>query len=93
LFVWNSCILAFNAAENMSILNSLAFFNLQGQELLVIGLIVLLFFGGAKIPQLMRGLGRGMGEFQEGMKDGKKKFQEAMNDTSDDEESTRKSVS
>lgn len=77
----------------MSILNSLAFFNLQGQEILVIGLIVLLFFGGAKIPQLMRGLGRGMGEFQEGMKDGKKKFQEAMSETSDDEESTRKSVS
>ncbi len=54
-------------------------------ELLVLGGIVLLFFGGAKIPQLMRGLGRGMGEFQEGVKDGKKKFDDAMKDLNSDD--------
>ena len=37
------------------------------QELLVIGLILLLFFGGTKIPELMRSLGRGVKEFKEGM--------------------------
>ncbi len=37
------------------------------QELLVVGLILLLFFGGRKIPELMRSLGRGVKEFKEGM--------------------------
>jgi sec-independent protein translocase protein TatA len=42
---------------------------LSGQEMLVIALIVLLLFGGSKIPQLMRGLGRGIREFKEGQKE------------------------
>lgn len=37
------------------------------QELLIIALIVLLLFGGAKIPQLMRGLGKGVKSFKDGM--------------------------
>ena len=37
------------------------------QEILVIVLIVLLFFGGKKIPELMRGLGKGVKSFKEGM--------------------------
>ena len=36
-------------------------------ELLVIGLVVLLFFGGKKIPELMRGLGKGVRSFKSGM--------------------------
>lgn len=36
-------------------------------ELLVIGLVVLLFFGGKKIPELMRGLGKGVRSFKNGM--------------------------
>ncbi|MBK6499608.1 MAG: twin-arginine translocase TatA/TatE family subunit [Saprospiraceae bacterium] len=38
-------------------------FGMGGQELLVIGLIILVFFGGKKIPELMRGLGSGIREF------------------------------
>ncbi len=38
-------------------------FGLGGQELLVIGMIILVFFGGKKIPELMRGLGSGIKEF------------------------------
>ncbi len=38
-------------------------FGLGGQELMVIGLIILVFFGGKKIPELMRGLGSGIKEF------------------------------
>jgi sec-independent protein translocase protein TatA len=34
------------------------------QELLVIALIVMVLFGGARIPQLMRGLGQGIREFR-----------------------------
>jgi sec-independent protein translocase protein TatA len=38
------------------------------QELILILVIVLLFFGGRKIPELMRGLGRGMKEFKDASK-------------------------
>lgn len=37
-------------------------------EILVIALVVLLFFGGRKIPELMKGLGKGVRSFKEGMK-------------------------
>ena len=39
------------------------------QEILVIALIILLLFGGKKIPELMRGLGKGVKSFKEGMND------------------------
>ena len=42
-------------------------FGLGFQEILVIALIVLLLFGGKKIPELMRGLGTGVKSFKEGM--------------------------
>ena len=38
------------------------------QEVLVIALIVLLLFGGKKIPELMNGLGKGVKSFKDGMK-------------------------
>ena len=38
-----------------------------GQELIVILLIVLLFFGATKIPELMRSFGKGVKEFKDGM--------------------------
>ncbi len=36
-------------------------------EILVIALIVLLLFGGKKIPELMKGLGKGVKSFKDGM--------------------------
>jgi sec-independent protein translocase protein TatA len=39
------------------------------QEILVIALIVLLLFGGKKIPELMKGLGKGVKSFKEGMQE------------------------
>ena len=41
-------------------------FNMGGPEWLLIALVVLLLFGGKKIPQLMRGLGKGISEFKKG---------------------------
>ena len=38
------------------------------QEVLLIGLIVLLLFGGKKIPELMKGLGKGVKSFKDGVK-------------------------
>lgn len=42
------------------------------QEILLIALIVLLFFGGKKIPEMMKGLGKGVKSFKEGMKEDNK---------------------
>lgn len=39
------------------------------QEVLVILLVVVLFFGGKKIPELMKGLGQGVRNFKEGMRE------------------------
>ncbi len=41
--------------------------NLGIWEILLIALIVLLIFGGKKIPELMRGLGKGIRSFKDGM--------------------------
>ena len=43
--------------------------NMGGQEILIIALIILLLFGGKKIPELMRGLGKGVSQFKKGMND------------------------
>jgi sec-independent protein translocase protein TatA len=50
---------------------------LQPWHLILILAIVVLLFGGAKIPELMRGVGKGMGEFKKGMEDGKRGEDEA----------------
>jgi sec-independent protein translocase protein TatA len=45
---------------------------LRGPELILIAVVVLLLFGGRKIPELMRGLGRGVKEFKDGIADDEK---------------------
>lgn len=52
-------------------------------EILVIALVVLLFFGGRKIPELMKGLGKGVRSFKEGM-NGTDKDENASQDTPKD---------
>jgi len=44
-------------------------FGLGTPEIILIALIVLLLFGGKRIPELMRGLGRGVKSFKDGMKE------------------------
>lgn len=41
--------------------------NIGGGEILILVLVVLLFFGGKKIPELMHGLGKGVRSFKDGM--------------------------
>ena len=45
-------------------------FNLGTGELVLIFLILLLLFGGKKIPELMRGTGKGIKEFKKGLNEG-----------------------
>jgi sec-independent protein translocase protein TatA len=42
-------------------------FGIGMQEILLLGLLMLLFFGGKKIPELMKGLGKGMKSFKDGI--------------------------
>jgi sec-independent protein translocase protein TatA len=43
--------------------------NLGAGEITIIALVILLLFGGKKIPELMRGLGKGVKSFKDGMHD------------------------
>ena len=45
------------------------FGNLGAGEIILIVLVVLLLFGAKKIPELARGIGKGMNEFKKGLKD------------------------
>lgn len=47
--------------------HTLLFLGLGMPEILFIALVVLLFFGGKKIPELMKGLGKGVKSFKDGM--------------------------
>ncbi|MBE6261186.1 MAG: twin-arginine translocase TatA/TatE family subunit [Prevotella sp.] len=47
----------------------LLLFGIGMQEVIVLALIVLLLFGGKKIPELMKGLGKGVKSFKDGMKE------------------------
>ena len=51
---------------------SVLLFTMGGTEWLLIALVVLLLFGGKKIPELMRGLGKGISEFKNGRNEGEK---------------------
>jgi sec-independent protein translocase protein TatA len=55
----------------------LLFFNMGGQEILLILLIILIFFGAKKIPELARGLGRGIREFKDATREIKDEVEEA----------------
>ena len=55
--------------KNSEIMTNLLLFGLGLQEIVVIALIVLLLFGGKKIPELMKGLGKGVKSFKDGMKE------------------------
>ena len=48
-------------------MQNILLFGLGMQEVFIIALVVLLLFGGKKIPELMKGLGKGVKSFKEGM--------------------------
>ena len=63
---------------------------IQGWEWVIIGLVVLLLFGGKKIPELMKGLGKGVKNFKEGMKDVEKDIEEIESEIVKDDDSAKK---
>lgn len=70
--------------------NVLLFFSVGAPEIIVLLVLVLLLFGGKKIPELMRGLGRGIREFQDARKQITDELQEGMKDTDKGSSSTEK---
>ena len=62
--------------------NLLLIGNLGTGEILIIALIVLLLGGGKKIPELMRGLGKGVKSFKDGMSDVEKEVKDIDNQIS-----------
>ncbi len=48
-------------------MNTLLFMGIGMQEILVIAVIILLLFGGKKIPELMKGVGKGVKSFKDGL--------------------------
>ena len=49
----------------------------SGSEFLILALLILLFFGGKKIPELMRGVGKGVKSFKEGVNEAKEEINKA----------------
>lgn len=56
-----------NSQVTMILNGLLAFLNLGTGEIIAIVVVILLLFGGKKIPELMRGLGKGVKSFKQGM--------------------------
>lgn len=60
------------------------FLFISGQEIFVILLVVLLLFGANKIPEIARGLGKGMREFRKAADDIKREMNDHTNDLKKD---------
>lgn len=53
----------------------------NGAEWIILALLILLLFGGKKIPELMKGLGKGIRNFKEGMKDVEEEIKKDTSET------------
>jgi len=58
--------------------------SLGAGELVLIALVILLLFGGKKIPELMRGIGKGVRSFKEGMNEAKEEAQKIKDEVEKD---------
>lgn len=57
---------------------------IHGWEWIIIALVILLLFGGKKIPELMKGLGKGVKSFKQGMKEVEEEMSEIKKDLDTD---------
>lgn len=72
---YNSLTLSDSKTNTDYIMNTVLFTiplfigGLRGWEIIIIVLVILLLFGGKKIPELMRGLGKGVSSFKQGLRE------------------------
>ncbi len=57
--------------------------NIRGMQLVIIIAVILLLFGGKKIPELMRGLGKGINSFKQGLNEAKEEINKPIDTTPD----------
>ncbi len=55
-----------------------------GKEIWIILIVVLILFGGKKIPELMRGMGKGIREFNDAKNNVKKEIEDGANNTEEE---------
>ena len=67
----------------------LALFNFGTGEIIVIVLVILLLFGGRKIPELMRGLGKGVKSFKQGMNEVEDELKKPLDNLDNDKPGSR----
>ena len=61
-----------------------AMFQFFSKEMLVVAVAILVLFGGTRLPQIGRLLGRSLKEFKKGLRDAREEFKEATGDLEDD---------
>ena len=62
----------------------------SGSECIIIALFILLLFGGKKIPELMRGLGKGVKSFKDGVNEAKEEINKAKDEIDAPADSAKK---
>ena len=62
----------------------------SGSEWIISLLVILLLFGGKKIPELMRGLGKGVKSFKEGVNEAKEEISKAKNEIDEPSDTEKK---
>ncbi len=79
----------------MSILALIPLFfgNLRGSQFIIVVLVILLLFGGKKIPELMRGMGKGINAFKQGLNDAREEINKPIETSSEKSDSSAKSES
>jgi len=73
-------------------MNSLYFMPLaiQGWEWVILALLILLLFGGKKIPELMKGMGKGVKSFKQGMKEAEDEIKDIKKEIDSDGDTEKK---
>ena len=69
-------------------MHNLLIFNLGVGEIVIIALVILLIFGGKKIPELMKGLGKGVRSFKEGINEAEQEIKGAVDEQPSSTEKT-----
>jgi len=64
-----------------------------GQEIILILVVVLIFFGGKKIPELMKGLGKGVKEYKKAVSGFEDELSNIQNDTPQNQNTAQNEVS
>jgi sec-independent protein translocase protein TatA len=69
-------------------MNTLTILSLSWQHILIVAIILVLLFGGKKIPELMRGVGSGIKEFKDAVKEDEKASSDKTSSTNNNNNSS-----